>query len=131
MKQQDDIFVIKENVGISEAERYIECYTVKGKEQFLDEAHYPRTKFENNSNTHAKLVSIGESKRYYIKFNRTGRIFDPCGLYDEIQQTRESRHASRPNWKWRQVSERVFLFYLEYLKTRNKAFFINAERSIV
>lgn len=129
--KQSDIHVINEGIPSDTNTRVISCFTIKGKEQFIDENGFPRTHFENNANTHAKLVINGDSIRHLIKFSSTGRIFNPFGLYDETQRIRESRHAARPNWKWRQVSAAVFSFYIEFLKTRNTSFLVNAERGIV
>jgi hypothetical protein len=129
--KQDDIFTINDNAPIESNVRSVLSYTITGKEDFRDNFDYPRTEFENNKNTHAKCVHVGNSIRYYIKINHAGRLFNPIGMFDESQRLRESRHAGRPNWTWRQTNEDVFMLYIEFLKSKNSSYLLNAERKIV
>jgi len=67
---------------------------------------------------------------YYIKMGTTGEIFDPWGMYTEGLANRYAKHAGQAAWKFKRVTERCFKFYLDFLRTRNKAHLLNAEREV-
>lgn len=127
---EDEMFQINTHKPIESNIREVLCYTVAGKEDFKDSFGYPRITHENNPSTHAKCVHAGDHTKFFIKMSNGGRIFDPIGMFDETQRLRESRHAGRPNWTWRTTKETVFKFYIEYLKTKNASYLLNAERNI-
>jgi hypothetical protein len=126
-----DIFILDPNKDMEDDNRICKNYTLKGKEDFLDTDQFPCVQNEEDIRTHAKLVQIDKSTRYYVKMGKTGRLFDPMGLFDEGQQLKQMRHAARPHWSFRQTSEKVFDLYTSYLKTKNPAHLHNAEREIL
>jgi hypothetical protein len=129
--KKEEMFKINKDVPIESNVRDVLSYTIAGKEEYLDTFSYPRIQHENSQLVHAKCVHVGNSVRYFVKITSTGRIFNPIGMYDESQRLRESRHAGKPNWTWRQTTEEVFMLYLEFLKTKNPAHLLNAERKIL
>lgn len=124
----DSMFQIDPNREPIVEDRKVKCYTVKGKEDYLDPDNYPITNIESDIRTHAKLVTIGNTRRYYVKRSKTGRLFNPLGLFDENQQLKQMRHASKPQWEMKMTNQKVFSNYIEFLKTRNEAYLRNAER---
>jgi len=70
-------------------------------------------------NAFAKVVK-GKKIRYFIKTNSMGKFFNPMGLFTEDRHNKTLRHAGKAEWE--------FIFYVSFLKTRNKARLINAER---
>jgi hypothetical protein len=128
---KDDIFVMnkKKEVGLGDTTYEYEYYTVKGVEDWIDKEGFPRLNDGESSEVHAKIVHNEMRTRYYIKKNSRGRIFNPFGLYDEKPRAQRLRHASRPQWQFRQTKEEVFYHYINFLATKNPAHLSNAERS--
>ena len=111
--------------------RKVLSFTVKGKEDYYDDDGYPIVKDENDIRCHAKIVQTGTGLRYFVKTGKTGRLYNPIGLFDENQQNKQMRHAARPQWKMQQTKKKVFEYYLEFLKTKNPSWLHNAEREVV
>ncbi len=131
LEEQDYSIKIDKDKPEQSTEREYQAYTVLGTQDFLDDESCPRTRLEDDWRTHAKTVQIGSSKRFYVKTGRTGRLFNPLGLYDDGFKKQKLRHASKPNWRMRETTEKVFRQYLEFLKTKNPAYLHNAERSVL
>jgi hypothetical protein len=72
----------------------------------------------------------GELTYYFIKVDSTGFLFDPWGHYSEGTQAKQSRQSGKPMWNFHKVAKDCFNFYLQFLKTRNKAYLVNAEREV-
>jgi hypothetical protein len=75
----------------------------------------------------AKKVS-GKKQRFFVKKNSLGKFLNPMGMYSENRHNKVLKHAGREEWEFKEVSPRVFSLYLSFLKSRNKAWLINAER---
>ena len=75
----------------------------------------------------AKMV-LGKKIKYFIKTNGLGRFFNPVGMYTENRHNKVLKHAGKDEWVFKEVSNRVFTFYLNFLKSRVAAWLINAER---
>ena len=86
---------------------------------------------ENDPSAYAKTVRINGKKIYYVKQDKYGKLYNPRGMYSEGNESKELRHAGRPNWIFRDVEKKVFDYYLKFLKTKNEAWLTNAERELV
>jgi len=73
-------------------------------------------------------VAMGKKVRYFIKTNSLGKHYDPIGMFSENRHNKVLKHAGKKEWEWKEVPHTVFIFYLKYLKSRNKAWLINSER---
>lgn len=82
---------------------------------------------EGSEDEHARQVSIGKANRYYAKVGPTGRLFNPFGSYEEFESKSRRKSRKKP-FELKEVTQRVFEFYLQFLKTKNKAWLTNAER---
>jgi hypothetical protein len=111
--------------------RKVIAFTINGKADYYDTEDYPIVEDENDIRCHAKIVQVGDSYRYFVKVGKTGRLYNPIGLFDENQQNKQMRHAARPQWQMRQTKKKVFEYYLEFLKTKNPSWLHNAEREVV
>lgn len=67
---------------------------------------------------------------YYIKMSTKGELYDPWGMYTEGQNHKYARHAGDSAWKYHRVKELCFKYYLNYLRSRNRAYLLNAEREV-
>lgn len=67
----------------------------------------------------------GPLPQFFIRISANGFPFDPWGM--NITQTTRS---GKPTWSLRLVTELCFNNYLRFLKTRNKAYFVQADREL-
>lgn len=109
-------------------------YTVSGSQDFVDEDGYPRLedladkKAEDRHEAHAKTAPDGNKIKFFAKIGKHGRLYNPIGMYSEGTSARNVKHAGRPEWVFRQVTKKVFDYYIQFLKTKNAAWLSNAER---
>jgi len=129
-----DIFTIKEQEDLSKQTEY---YTLKGMQDYLDESNMPRVE-EDNGKVLAKKICYYDSEnnlvknktRYQIKVGAYGRIYNPIGLYSEGRANAYSRKTGKEEWRMKEVNENIFNLYLSFLKTKNNAHLILAERGL-
>jgi len=97
-------------------------YTAGGADQAVD---------INSSKCYAKKVTIelegGIKDKFYIKYDDKGFMYDPWGLYTEGAEDKKL-YGDKPTWAFRRTGKKSFYYYLDYLRTRNKAWLRNAER---
>lgn len=91
----------------------------------------PITKAGNLDDAYAQMTIKGNIKRYYLKRNGAGRLFDPHGLYDEHKKGKQLQLKGLDIWRFKEVAEAPFISYVNYLRSKNKAFFHNAEREVM
>lgn len=118
--EEDFIFRLKNN---NEEETTTESYTFIGYEDFIDTDNYPRVTDENDNRTLAKKrIRQNGSTRYSIKLDSsTRKLFNPI-LYD-INAKLEN---TKPVFK--SVNHKTFNLYINFLKTKNQSWLLNAER---
>ena len=129
--------IYKDKLGETDADSTHEdettlLYTVFGKQDWVDEEGFPRIDLEDfdPAQVHAKAVKGDERTKFYVKVGRHGKFFDPVGLYSEGTEYKQKRHAGRPEWELKNVSQKAFDFYINFLKTKNAAWLRNAERAV-
>tara|TARA_Y100001963_G_scaffold160221_1_gene269143 strand:+ start:3905 stop:4294 length:390 start_codon:yes stop_codon:yes gene_type:complete len=86
---------------------------------------------EDAAAAYAKVIRVNGKATYYVKQNKYGRLYNPSGMYSEGNESKQLRHAGRPNWVFRDVNKKVFDYYLKFLETKNEAWLNNAERELV
>tara|TARA_Y100000310_G_scaffold303187_1_gene341286 strand:- start:67 stop:489 length:423 start_codon:yes stop_codon:yes gene_type:complete len=81
---------------------------------------------------YAKRVTIsgegGTRYKLYVKFGLDGFMYNPWGLYSEGTNNKMAKHSGKMAWAFRQVNDKSFSYYLDFLRTRNTAWLNNAER---
>jgi hypothetical protein len=86
------------------------------------------TKAEDNPLACAKQVRSEHRTKYFVKRNTRGHFMNPIG--PETFHTTKTI-PGRPEWKFVEVSEKAFNYYIRFLATKNRAWLLNAERSII
>jgi len=124
---------IDKNKETEEPKRLVEVYTIAGKQDYFDDDGFPRLDesaedAEDAPDAHAKSVTIGQRKKFFVKVGRHGRLFNPFGMYSEGTAAKQMRHAGKPEWNFLESEERVFDHYIQFLKSKNPAWLHNAER---
>lgn len=102
-------------------------YTIFGKHDWLDDEGFPRVNKEA-PDAYAKSISGNTKTKFFVKRGRYGKLYNPIGLYSEGTANKQLRHAGKPEWEFREETEKVFDFYIRFLKTKNSAWLNNAER---
>lgn len=114
-------------------------YTLIGQEQYLDEDGYPRSQIEND-NVMAKAIrnkpgkSMGSSMQYrfYIKTDPNKKIYDPTEIYSLNDKNKGSflNKICKTETIFSEVTENIFVRYIEFLKTKNHKLLSNAQREL-
>jgi len=83
---------------------------------------------------YAKEVKVktkdGTNENFYVKYGDKGFMYDPWGLYTERTENKKL-YGDKSTWHFRKVNRKSFFYYLDFLKTRNKAWLYNAEREAI
>ena len=130
-----DIFIIDPSREPPE-ERLVTVYTVIGKEDYIEEqSGVPCLSVELDAAkthlyAHAMKVSGAAGCRFFVKQGPYGKLFNPLGLFSEGQESKRSRHTGRLEWELKEVKEKVFNFYVNFLRTKNLSYINNAEREL-
>lgn len=131
--QQEPIFPVQHAGEVLDREAI--CYTMLGKHDMVDENNYPivldeseELLAEDREITFAKKVRVmGRAWRYFIRRASNGRLLNPIGI-DEGRHNKQLHHAGRAESEYHEVNERVFMFYVNFLRSKNLAHLRNAER---
>ncbi len=122
-------------------DREVVVFTLFGKHHDIDEHGYPilydveyedeQIEYaEDSANAYAKVVYIRGKSKYYIKASSDGDMYNPIGLYEGGGKDTKRVNLGRPEWEFEEVRKRPFEFYINFLKTKNQAYLINAEREV-
>jgi hypothetical protein len=130
-----DVFIIDPSREPPE-ERRGTVYTVAGKEDYLEEESglpcldVDPEEAKNNPYAHAMKLAGSAGPRFFVKQGVYGKLFNPLGLFSEGRESQKIRHAGRPEWQLKEVTEKVFNFYVNFLRTKNLSYIHNAEREL-
>ena len=122
--------------------REVVIYTMFGKHHELDSQKYPLLfdiKYEDGQievaeeslDAFAKMTHFGNQTRYYIKAGSGGHFFNPLGMYEGAGHNNNRKRLGRSEWNFIEVPHKCFKLYLNFLKTKNRAFLTNAEREVL
>lgn len=115
----------------TETDKNIELYTIIDKHDYLDTDSLPRCSKENSSNVLAKKIYRDDgSIRYSIKLDNNGKIYNPLSIYGETKISSFLDRVCRSQNKYKDVNQKAFNMYLNFLKTKNIAWLHNAEREV-
>tara|TARA_R100000995_G_scaffold82725_2_gene57059 strand:+ start:469 stop:861 length:393 start_codon:yes stop_codon:yes gene_type:complete len=125
------IFPNNNQEGTTEEDNGDRLYTIHGKHDFIDNSGFPRVEdADKGAYIHAKEIVLDKSKRYYVKVGKHGRLFNPIGIYSEGSEYKKSNHTGNKEWKLRKTNKKSFELYKNFLKTKNTAWLLNAEREM-
>lgn len=109
--------------------RTVECYTILGQQDYLDSTERPR--IDNEEDALAKAVSVdNKPTRFYIKVGTYGKVYNPIGLYSEGQSKKFLAKIGRKEFEFKEVNQKIFDLYVNFLSTKNTAWLNNAEREM-
>jgi len=122
----DSLFEIRPTQPKAESIHINKFYTLFGQHDFL-ENDLPCLTELNDVKMFAYSVQHGDVITYFCKIDKRGRLYNPIGLMAQ-SQVRRNRQRSKDNWQFRKQDEKVFNFYIQFLKTKNPAHLHVAER---
>jgi hypothetical protein len=131
MKPDNYLFTLdsqKETQNLSSQD--IEYYTMLGDHDFIDDNQRPRAKKEK-SGVVAKQITKNTNKKLYIKIGTYGKIFNPMGMFSEGKNEKFLAKIGRKEFEFKEVNQKVFDMYLNFLSSKNLAWLNNAEREMV
>lgn len=85
---------------------------------------------EHRHTAYAKTITINGKTRCFVKIGRSGKFIDPLAAIPSDNALYVRTHG-KDEWTFREVNSKVFNYYLNYLKTKNNAWLITAEREHV
>jgi len=131
MKAENCIFIQNKNKEQEEIkDTTYQFYTMLGEHDFIDSSNKPQVKKES-SKVVAKSVSKNGNNKFYIKIGTYGRIFNPIGLFSEGKNEKFIAKIGKKEFEFKEVNQKVFDLYLNFLSTKNIAWLNNAEREMV
>ena len=113
------------------------CFTTMDNEDCLVNQYgeitndgYPALSHVNNDKTYAQMTIHKGRRRFYVKQNKYGRFMNPVsGTDDELRNKRSQlKYTGHDDYPMREVSNEIFMSYIQFLKTKNVAFLHQAER---
>lgn len=131
MKAENCIFVPdvhKQQSVVNESEN--QYYTILGDHDFIDSNNKPQAKNQTNK-VLAKSITKNGSSKFYIKVGTYGKIFNPMGLFSEGKNEKFVAKIGKKEFEFKEVNQKVFDLYLNFLSTKNMAWLNNAERELV
>jgi hypothetical protein len=131
MKPDNYLFTLdsqKETQNLSSQD--VEYYTMLGDHDFIDDNQRPRAKKEK-SGVVAKQITKNTNKKLYIKIGTYGKIFNPMGMFSEGKNEKFLAKIGRKEFEFKEVNQKVFDMYLNFLSSKNLAWLNNAEREMV
>lgn len=106
-------------------------YTVIGLEDSLDKDDFPRVHDNDDAKILAKQsIRQDNSIRYSIKIGNNNKIYNPVSIYGQEPENTFLDRVCRSNSKFKDVNAKTFDLYINFLKTKNMAWFHNAEREM-
>jgi hypothetical protein len=122
-----DLFVINDTKPYED--KLEEFYTVIGKQDFLKDKT-PMVNDEAQALAKKIINTKANTSRYFIKIGTYGRPYNPIGLYSEGQNNKFLTKAGKPLYTFKEVNEKTFNFYINFLTTKNTAWLSNTEREL-
>ena len=79
----------------------------------------------------AKCIAKSNTKKYFIKVGTYGKIFNPMGMFSEGKNEKFIAKIGKKEFNFKEVNQKIFDLYLNFLSTKNLAWLNNAEREMI
>lgn len=119
---------IFEKQNISEAHQTV-FYTLNGSQDTYTD-NIPLRNQEDNLVYAKKYQKIDGSYKYMIKLANNGKLYNPISIYGEEKTNHFLDSVCKSSNKFKTVNEKAFNFYIQFLSSKNIAYYHNAEREI-
>lgn len=113
----------KENI-----EEHNDYYVPKDFEDFIENGT-TKSNIDKEEVCAKKITRKDGSIKYLVKLDRTSKLFNPFSTYDPDRSNRDFLNSvCRTDKKFKEVNEKVFSLYTQFLASKNVALLNNAER---
>jgi hypothetical protein len=104
-------------------------YSSKSNCEFFDDENNPRVNSEKNSSVLAKIkIKPNGSSKYLVRLDNNKQLYNPNSTRsDNIRNNLANQYLSESN-AFREVSKKVFDYYLTFLRTSNVLWLNSAQR---
>jgi hypothetical protein len=124
------VYKEQKTVRKENTEKGVAFYTMAGTQDFNDQDDYPRRESDDKRVYAKTMVRKDGSNKYLVKTAQTGKLFDALSIYGMKENEDFLDRVCRSNDRFKEVNLKAFTLYIDFLKTRNKSFLLNAEREI-
>ena len=108
-----------------------ECFTLIGQEDTVNQENYPVISVSQPDKVFAKRVSRKNgTTKYLVRLASNGKLYNPLSIYGVEQDKSFLNRVCRSDKKFKEVNQRAFEWYLNFLSTKNIAWLNNAEREM-
>jgi hypothetical protein len=77
-------------------------------------------------------INNGQRRRYFVKQDKRRHLVNPINGIDEFKVDKKNlKNPDDSHFSYREVGHKVFLSYLNFLKTKNGMFLTQAERELL
>lgn len=119
--------IYKDNNDVKEDLLKTEYYTLIGQEEATINEFPARIKDDNK--VYAKKIQKKDgSYKLMVKTSSNGKLYNPVAIIGQEKENAFLDRVCKSNEKFRTVNQKVFDLYLQFLNSKNLAFFYNAER---
>ena len=122
-----DSFRVKKDVPNYESK----YYTVIGQHDFMDDDKHPMLDTADDNKLMAEKITYNDGREaFYVRVGTYGKLYNPIGMHSEGRLKKYMAKFGKKEWTMKKVNPKVFEFYVSFLKTKNLAWFNNAEREM-
>lgn len=119
--------IYKDNNDVKEDLLKTEYYTLVGQEEATINELPARINDDNQ--VYAKKIQKKDgSYKLMVKTSSNGKLYNPVAIVGQEKENGFLDRVCKSNEKFRTVNQKVFDLYLQFLNSKNLAFFYNAER---
>ena len=105
-------------------------YTIIGKHDALSEDGFPIVS-EKSNDIYAKMVIANNRIKYFIRTDSRGYAYNPMGMFVNERASVHTKELKGIKDKiFAEVNQKSFNYYIQFLKTKNVAWYRNAEREM-
>jgi hypothetical protein len=104
-------------------------YGIISNYDFVDQDNNPRISKENDERVLAKVkYKINGHAKFLVKLDNAKKLFNPTSPLSENRKNQLLEQYSVDSSNFREVSKKVFDYYITFLRTSNPSWIHNAER---
>lgn len=109
----------------------VEYFCMLGYHDFIDSNNRPQIKTDNKNVVAKCITKNSSSKKYYVKVGAYGRLFNPMGMFSEGNNEKFIAKTGKKQFEFKEVNQKIFDLYINFLSTKNLAWLNNAEREMI
>lgn len=106
-------------------------YTLKGYEDFIDKENNPQQNEENHQTQAKEIPKLDGSYRYFIKVTGDGKPHNLLSEHLNVRNPVLLKTIGKNQAEYKEVNQKIFSMYLNFLKSKNISWLYNSEREMM